>query len=81
MCLVGLSGRAGGAGGDRDVDKVGERLQGVGISDGSSSAAGDASASKPEEVKRLPGGKLKKKVGPLTSTPKDSPHYSWIESW
>ncbi|ONM28898.1 Translation initiation factor SUI1 family protein, partial [Zea mays] len=46
---------------DRDVDKVGERLQGVGISDGSSSAAGDASASKPEEVKRLPGGKLKKK--------------------
>jgi hypothetical protein len=43
--------------------------------------SGDASASKPEEVKRLPGGKLKKKVGPLTSTPKDSPHYSWIESW
>lgn len=40
MCLLGLSGRAGGAGGDRDVDKVGERLQGVGISDGSSSAAG-----------------------------------------
>jgi hypothetical protein len=40
MCLVGFSGRAGGAGGDRDVDKVGERLQGVGISDGSSSAAG-----------------------------------------
>ncbi|KAF8663252.1 hypothetical protein HU200_055861 [Digitaria exilis] len=51
-----------GGGGDKDVDKVGERLQGVGISDGSSSsAAGDASASKPEEVKRLPGGKVKKK--------------------
>ncbi|CAL5003472.1 unnamed protein product [Urochloa decumbens] len=50
------------SGGGGDVDKVGERLQGVGISDGSSSsAAGDASASKPEEVKRLPGGKVKKK--------------------
>ncbi|GJN32145.1 hypothetical protein PR202_gb20623 [Eleusine coracana subsp. coracana] len=49
-----------GGGDDKDVGKVGERLQGVGISDGSSSAAGSASASK-EEVKRLPGGKLKKK--------------------
>lgn len=39
MCLVDLLGRAGG-GGDKDVDKVGERLQGVGISDGSTSAAG-----------------------------------------
>ena len=29
--------------------------------------SGDASASKPDEVKRLPGGKLKKKVGPLHS--------------
>ncbi|CAO2205268.1 unnamed protein product [Urochloa humidicola] len=49
-------------GGRCDVDKLGDRLQGVGISDGStSSAAGDASASKPEEVKRLPGGKVKKK--------------------
>ena len=49
-------------GGDKDVDKVGERLQGVGISaaDGSTSAGG-ASASKPEDVKRLPGGKIKKK--------------------
>uniref|UniRef100_A0ACD5VPV9 Uncharacterized protein n=1 Tax=Avena sativa TaxID=4498 RepID=A0ACD5VPV9_AVESA len=49
-------------GGDKDVDKVGERLQGVSIStaDGSSST-GSASASKQEEVKRLPGGKLKKK--------------------
>ncbi|ONM28896.1 Translation initiation factor SUI1 family protein [Zea mays] len=60
--LVAGPSSSGGAGGDRDVDKVGERLQGVGISDGSSSAAGDASASKPEEVKRLPGGKLKKKT-------------------
>ncbi|TVU21376.1 hypothetical protein EJB05_31006 [Eragrostis curvula] len=50
-----------GGGDDKDVDKVGERLQGVGISDGSSSASGSASASKQEEVKRLPGGKLKKK--------------------
>ncbi|CAO2199393.1 unnamed protein product, partial [Urochloa humidicola] len=50
------------SGGGGDVDKVGERLQGVGISDGfTSGAAGDASASKPEEVKRLPGGKVKKK--------------------
>ncbi|XP_066313646.1 translation machinery-associated protein 22-like [Miscanthus floridulus] len=55
------SSSGGGGGGDKDVDKVGERLQGVGISDGSTSAAGDASASKPQEVKRLPGGKLKKK--------------------
>uniref|UniRef100_A0ACD5VH38 Uncharacterized protein n=1 Tax=Avena sativa TaxID=4498 RepID=A0ACD5VH38_AVESA len=49
-------------GGDKEVDKVGERLQGVSISaaDGSSSTGG-ASASKQEEVKRLPGGKLKKK--------------------
>jgi hypothetical protein len=38
MCLVDLPGRAGG--GDKDVEKVGERLQGVGISDGSTSAAG-----------------------------------------
>jgi len=30
------------------------------------SVSGDASASKPEEVKRLPGGKVKKKVGSLT---------------
>uniref|UniRef100_A0A0E0JF64 Translation machinery-associated protein 22 n=1 Tax=Oryza punctata TaxID=4537 RepID=A0A0E0JF64_ORYPU len=50
------------AAGAADVDKVGERLQGFGISaaDGSTSA-GDASASKQEEVKRLPGGKVKKK--------------------
>jgi hypothetical protein len=38
--VVALAGRAGG-GGDQEVDKVGERLQGVGISDGpASSAAG-----------------------------------------
>lgn len=41
MCLVDLPGRAGG--GDKDVEKVGERLQGVGISDGSTSAAGSCS--------------------------------------
>jgi hypothetical protein len=35
----------------------------VGIWNGStSSAAGDASAPKPEEMKRLPGGKVKKKI-------------------
>lgn len=38
--------------------------------------SGDASASKPEEVKRLPGGKLKKKVGPLSFTPMNPPHCS-----
>uniref|UniRef100_A0A0D9UXW5 Translation machinery-associated protein 22 n=1 Tax=Leersia perrieri TaxID=77586 RepID=A0A0D9UXW5_9ORYZ len=60
--LLVSSSSAAGCGGDKDVEKVGERLQGVGISaaDGSSSA-GDASASKQEEVKRLPGGKIKKK--------------------
>ncbi|KAG8045578.1 hypothetical protein GUJ93_ZPchr0008g13962 [Zizania palustris] len=56
------SSSSGGAAGDKDVQKIGERLQGVGISaaDGSSTA-GDASGSKLQEVKRLPGGKIKKK--------------------
>ncbi|KAM3347286.1 hypothetical protein ACQJBY_021327 [Aegilops geniculata] len=50
-------------GDDKDVGKVGERLQGVSIStaDGSTSAGGASASSKTEEVKRLPGGKLKKK--------------------
>ncbi|KAL5220566.1 hypothetical protein ABZP36_025279 [Zizania latifolia] len=60
--LLASSSSSAGAAGDKDVHKVGERLQGVGISaaDGSSTA-GDASGSKLEEVKRLPGGKIKKK--------------------
>ncbi|KAF0915980.1 hypothetical protein E2562_000613 [Oryza meyeriana var. granulata] len=59
--LLASSSSAGG-GDDKDVDKVGERLQGVRISSAAgSTSAGDASASKQEEVKRLPGGKVKKK--------------------
>ncbi|CAN1120981.1 Translation machinery-associated protein 22 [Linum perenne] len=52
----------------KDADKVSERLQSIGISDGSADgaassaqSAGQTSAAKPEEVKRLPGGKVKKK--------------------
>jgi hypothetical protein len=37
--------------------------------------SGDASASKPQEVKRLPGGKVKKKVG------SSSPCTTTIKSW
>ncbi|CAN1217503.1 Translation machinery-associated protein 22 [Linum perenne] len=53
----------------KDADKVSERLQSIGISDGSADgaassaqSAGQTSAAKPEEVKRLPGGKVKKKL-------------------
>ncbi|XP_022731957.1 translation machinery-associated protein 22-like isoform X2 [Durio zibethinus] len=51
---------------ERDASKVSEQLQSVGISSAadvaaSSSQPGDASSSKQEEVKRLPGGKIKKK--------------------
>ncbi|KAI3409696.1 Translation machinery-associated protein 22 [Psidium guajava] len=52
----------------KEADKVSEQFQSVGISsgggrDGAASTAppGDSSSSKPEEVKRLPGGKVKKK--------------------
>ncbi|XP_047338245.1 translation machinery-associated protein 22 [Impatiens glandulifera] len=40
-----------------EADKVSDKLQAASISDG----AGASSTSKPEEVKRLPGGKIKKK--------------------
>ncbi|XP_030448544.2 translation machinery-associated protein 22 [Syzygium oleosum] len=53
---------------EKEADKVSEQLQSVGISssgsrDGAASTAprGDSSSNKPEEVKRLPGGKVKKK--------------------
>ncbi|CAL1390007.1 unnamed protein product [Linum trigynum] len=53
---------------ENDLGKVSERLQSVGISidgaaDGAASSvqSGETSASKPAEVKRLPGGKIKKK--------------------
>ncbi|KAJ3702163.1 hypothetical protein LUZ61_005868 [Rhynchospora tenuis] len=54
------------AGGEKDVEKTAEQLQGVGISSGggATSSGGEASASKQEEVKRLPGGKIKKKEKP-----------------
>lgn len=49
---------------NREADKIADELQSSGISssggDGASHSAG-ASASKQEEVKRLPGGKIKKK--------------------
>ncbi|KAL1325923.1 hypothetical protein HN51_035967 [Arachis hypogaea] len=45
---------------ERDADKVADKLQGTGISSGSSDGAA-TSAPKQEEVKRLPGGKIKKK--------------------
>ncbi|XP_068648106.1 translation machinery-associated protein 22 [Aristolochia californica] len=48
---------------EREVAKTAEQLQAAGISggDGAATAAGGTSTSKPEEVKRLPGGKIKKK--------------------
>ncbi|KAK2449473.1 translation machinery-associated protein [Trifolium repens] len=42
----------------KEADKVTDKLQGTGIS---GSSDGAASSAKPEEVKRLPGGKIKKK--------------------
>ncbi|KAF3326875.1 translation machinery-associated protein 22 [Carex littledalei] len=52
---------AGGEG--KEVEKTAEKLQGVGISS-KGNTGGEASASKQEEVKRLPGGKIKKKERP-----------------
>ncbi|KAK4742690.1 hypothetical protein SAY87_000691 [Trapa incisa] len=56
---------------ERGIEKVSDQLQSVGISSGNDGAASDAthpvpisgetSTNKPEEVKRLPGGKIKKK--------------------
>lgn len=51
---------------DRQLEKAAEQLQTVGISSsggggGAREGQADPSASKPEEVKRLPGGKIKKK--------------------
>ncbi|XP_038699757.1 translation machinery-associated protein 22 isoform X2 [Tripterygium wilfordii] len=54
---------------EKEAEKFSERLQSVGISAGaadeadpsSQSVSGETSSSKPEEVKRLPGGKIKKK--------------------
>ncbi|ONK80952.1 uncharacterized protein A4U43_C01F23630 [Asparagus officinalis] len=51
---------------DRDADKAADQLQSTAISGdgggvGPSSRSGNTAASKPEEVKRLPGGKIKKK--------------------
>ncbi|XP_010555049.1 PREDICTED: translation machinery-associated protein 22-like [Tarenaya hassleriana] len=47
---------------DKAADKVSDRLQSVGISSGGSDGApSSGQTSKPEEVKRLPGGKIKKK--------------------
>lgn len=54
---------------EEEADKVSEQLQSVGISssggrDGataSTAPTGNSSSNKPEEVKRLPGGKVKKK--------------------
>ncbi|XP_020089269.1 translation machinery-associated protein 22 isoform X2 [Ananas comosus] len=45
---------------EKDVDKAAEQLQAVGIS-GAGDGGGSTSGSKQEEVKRLPGGKIKKK--------------------
>ncbi|XP_019431122.1 PREDICTED: translation machinery-associated protein 22-like isoform X2 [Lupinus angustifolius] len=45
---------------ENDIDKVADKLQSTGISSGTSAAAA-TSASKQEVVKRLPGGKIKKK--------------------
>ncbi|GMN53105.1 hypothetical protein TIFTF001_022258 [Ficus carica] len=47
----------------KEADKVAEQLQSTGISSGAAGGAA-SSASKPEEVKRLPGGKIKKKEKP-----------------
>ncbi|XP_038696709.1 translation machinery-associated protein 22-like [Tripterygium wilfordii] len=52
---------------EKEAEKVSERLQSVGISAGGADEAaqpsqpGETSSSKKEEVKRLPGGKIKKK--------------------
>ncbi|XP_019431121.1 PREDICTED: translation machinery-associated protein 22-like isoform X1 [Lupinus angustifolius] len=46
---------------ENDIDKVADKLQSTGISSGTSAAAA-TSASKQEVVKRLPGGKIKKKA-------------------
>ncbi|KAK7281215.1 hypothetical protein RIF29_08994 [Crotalaria pallida] len=46
---------------EKDADKVADKLHSTGISSGASDAAA-TSASKQEEVKRLPGGKIKKKA-------------------
>ncbi|XP_062090495.1 translation machinery-associated protein 22 [Humulus lupulus] len=46
-----------------ETDKITEKLQSTGISSGGGDGAA-SSASKPEEVKRLPGGKIKKKEKP-----------------
>ncbi|RRT40050.1 hypothetical protein GW17_00014558 [Ensete ventricosum] len=51
-----------------DADEATQKLQSVAISgsgDGRGDASAAASAPKQEEVKRLPGGKIKKKVRPL----------------
>ncbi|XVE53893.1 hypothetical protein DITRI_Ditri03aG0038500 [Diplodiscus trichospermus] len=51
---------------EKEAEKVSEQLQSVGISSGADRAASsaqprDTSSAKQEEVKRLPGGKIKKK--------------------
>ncbi|GLT97264.1 hypothetical protein SLE2022_148370 [Rubroshorea leprosula] len=52
---------------EKEAEKVSEQLQSIGISSASTDVAastaqsGEASSSKQEEVKRLPGGKIKKK--------------------
>ncbi|XP_073006920.1 translation machinery-associated protein 22-like isoform X2 [Typha latifolia] len=47
---------------DKEVEKAAEKLQAVGIGGGAGGdVSGGASTSKQEEVKRLPGGKIKKK--------------------
>lgn len=49
---------------EKEADKVSEQLQSVGISSGAgneTAPSGQTSTSKQEEVKRLPGGKIKKK--------------------
>ncbi|KAL0924051.1 hypothetical protein M5K25_004855 [Dendrobium thyrsiflorum] len=55
---------------DKQAEKVADQLQAVGISssgdgggarEGQADSSGSNAASKPEEVKRLPGGKIKKK--------------------
>ncbi|XP_052199738.1 translation machinery-associated protein 22 [Diospyros lotus] len=45
---------------EKEADKVSDRLQTTSISDGTAHSGG-SSTSKQEEVKRLPGGKIKKK--------------------
>ncbi|XP_021907723.1 translation machinery-associated protein 22 [Carica papaya] len=49
---------------EKATEKVSDQLQSIGISsgaDGAASSAQSGESSKPEEVKRLPGGKIKKK--------------------